>query len=86
MESACYHQLRCYSKLALVNSSFWRSANNIFARAYRLRESDRYPKANTPFRCDWGILVIDNPLPGNIKGERWQTGTNDHSSDSQAQR
>ncbi len=30
MEPACYYQLRCYSKLALVNSSFWRSAN-VFA-------------------------------------------------------
>jgi hypothetical protein len=36
-----------------------------------LRESDRYPKVNTPFRCDGRILVINHPLPGNIKVERW---------------
>jgi hypothetical protein len=36
-----------------------------------LRESDRYPKVNTPFRCDWRILVISHPLTGNIKIERW---------------
>ena len=27
-----------------------------------LRESDRYPKVNTPLGCDWRILVIDHPL------------------------
>ena len=51
-----------------------------------LRESDRYPKDNTPFRGDWRISVINHPLSGNIKVQWWQTGTNHHSADSQAQR
>ena len=54
----------------------------LFAFSER-RESDRYPKVNSPLGCDWRILVISHPLCRNIKVKWRQTGTNHHSTDSQ---
>jgi hypothetical protein len=60
MESACYHQLRCYSKLALVNSSFWRSANNTFAWSYIGSRHPAYLRGGVPGHL--GSLRVENVI------------------------